>query len=36
MSAKDLSDWSHKFIGWSKTKDGEIIDFKYAKELEID
>lgn len=35
MSAKDLSDWSHKFIGWSKTKDGEIIDFKYASELEI-
>lgn len=36
MSAKDLSNWSHKFIGWIKTKDGEIIDFKYAKELEID
>ena len=36
MSAKDLSDWSHKFIGWSKTKDGEIIDFKYASELDID
>ena len=35
MSTKDLSDWSHKFIGWSKTKDGEIIDFKYTKELEI-
>lgn len=35
MSAKDLSDWSHKFIGWSKTKDGEIIDFKYAKKLDI-
>ena len=34
-SAKDLSDWSHKFIGWIKTKDGEIIDFKYASELEI-
>ncbi len=35
MSAKDLSDWSHKFIGWMETKDGEIIDFKYAKDLEI-
>lgn len=35
MSAKDLSDWSHKFIGWVETKDGEIIDFKYAKELKI-
>ena len=34
MSAKDLSDWSHKFIGWMKTKDGEIIDFKYAKEFD--
>ena len=35
MSAKDLSDWSHVFIGWMETKDGEIIDFKYAKELDI-
>ena len=35
MSAKDLSDWSYEFIGWMKTKDGEIIDFKYASELEI-
>ena len=35
MSAKDLSDWSYEFIGWMKTKDGEIIDFKYARELDI-
>lgn len=35
MSAKELSDWSHEFNGWTETKDGEIIDFKYAKELEI-
>lgn len=35
MSAKDLSDWSHKFKGWTETKDGEIIDFKYARELDI-
>ena len=35
MSANELTDWSHAFIGWIKTKDGEIIDFKYAKELDI-
>lgn len=35
MSAKELSDWSHEFNGWTETKDGEIIDFKYAKELDI-
>ena len=35
LSANELTDWSHAFIGWIKTKDGEIIDFKYAKELDI-
>ena len=34
-SAKELSNWSHKFKGWIDTKNGEIISFEYAKYLEI-
>ena len=34
-SSKELSELSHDFIGWKETKDGEIIDEKYAKELHI-
>ena len=34
-SAKELTEWSHHFKGWIDTKDGEAIDFKYAKEFEL-
>lgn len=33
--AKKLSDWSHFFKGWIETKDGEIIDYCYAKDFEL-
>lgn len=35
-SASELSDWSHSFKGYIATKNGEIIDYKYAKYLDID
>ncbi len=35
-SASELSDWSHSFKGYIDTKNGEIIDYKYAKYLDID
>ncbi len=36
-TSNELSEWSHKFIGWIDTKNGEIISFqKYAKEFNID
>ena len=35
-SANELSDWSHSFKGYIDTKNGEIIDYKYAKYLDID
>lgn len=34
--AKKLTDWSHKFKGWIDTKNGEIIDYKYAKFFELE
>lgn len=34
-SAKKLTEWSHKFKGWNETKNGEIIDYKYAKDFDI-
>lgn len=34
--AKKLTDWSHKFKGWTNTKNGELIDYKYAKYFELD
>jgi len=34
--AKKLTDWSHKFKGWIDTKNGEIIDYKYAKYFELE
>lgn len=34
-SAKKLTEWSHKFKGWIETKNGEIIDYKYAKDFDI-
>lgn len=35
FNSKELSDWSHKFIGWKNTKNGEIISYDYAKYLDI-
>lgn len=35
-SANELSDWSHSFKGYIDTKNGEIIDYKYAEYLDID
>lgn len=35
-STSELSDWSHSFKGYIDTKNGEIIDYKYAKYLDID
>ena len=34
-TAKKLSDWSHEFIGWRNTKNGEIISYKYANSFDI-
>lgn len=34
--ASELSDWSHNFKGYIDTKNGKIIDYKYAKYLDID
>ena len=27
-TSKELSDWSHNFVGWQQTKNGQIIDYK--------
>lgn len=35
-SAKNLTDWSHKFKGYIDTKDGQIIDYKYASDFDLD
>lgn len=36
-TSKQLSDWSHNFIGWQKTKDGQIISYKkYANNFELE
>lgn len=35
-SSKKLTEWSHKFKGWIDTKNGEIIDYKYAKDFDIE
>lgn len=32
-SAGKVSDWSHNFKGYKETKNGQIIDYKYAKYL---
>ncbi len=34
-TAKELSDWSHKFKGWEATKTGEFISYEYAKFLDF-
>ena len=33
--AKALTEWSHLFKGWLKTKNGEIIDYFYAKDFDV-
>ncbi len=34
-NAKKLTDWSHKFKGWIETKNGELIDYSYAKDFDL-
>lgn len=34
-SANELTNWSHSFKGWKETKNGKLIDFKYAKYLDF-
>lgn len=35
-TATELSNWSHKFIGWKETNDGKIIDYeKYKNSFDI-
>jgi hypothetical protein len=34
-SSKNLSEWSHKFIGWQKTNDSKIISYDYSKYLDL-
>lgn len=36
-TANELSDWSHNFIGWQNTKNGQIIDYKkYINDFNLD
>ena len=35
-TAQELSDWTHNFKGWIDTKNGEIIDYKYAKYFDLE
>lgn len=34
-SAAQLTEWSHLFKGWTDTKNGEIINYSYAKYFEL-
>ena len=34
-SSSSLTKWSHYFIGWKNTKNGDPIDYSYAKEFEL-
>lgn len=34
-NAKKLTDWSHKIKGWIETKDGELINYSYSKDFEL-
>ena len=34
-TATELTNWSHDFLGWKKTRMGETIDFKYAEYFEL-
>ena len=34
-TSKNLSDWSHDFIGWKNTKTSSIINYEYAKKLNL-
>lgn len=35
-TSQELSDWSHNFEGWKKTKNGQIIDYNYSKFLDLE
>ena len=35
-SAKELTEWSHRFKGWIDTKQGKIIDFKFSKYFDLE
>lgn len=36
-TSKELSEWSHNFIGWQETKDGQIIKYKkYANKFNLE
>ncbi len=34
-SSSSLTKWSHYFTGWKNTKNGDPIDYSYAKEFEL-
>ena len=34
-SAKELTNWSHRFSGWTKTKNGQKISYSYAKDFTL-
>lgn len=34
-TATELTDWSHKFKGWTDTCNGQIINYKYSKYFEL-
>ncbi len=34
-SSKKLTDWSHKFKGWIETNDGELINYSYSKDFDL-
>lgn len=34
-NSSSLTEWSHKFKGWIKTKNGQKIDYMYAKDFEL-
>jgi len=35
QSSKKLSDWSHQFVGWQKTKNGEEIGYHYLEDFNL-
>lgn len=34
-TSNELSEWSHRFKGYKETKNGQIINYKYAKYLDF-
>lgn len=35
-TSTQLSNWSHQFKGWINTQNGNLIDFKYASEFDLE